>query len=204
MAGLSIPQMISNTATASGTVPPALAVQIASQESSFNPDATSNKGAMGLFQLMPATAASLGVTDPYDPVQNTQGGITYLSQLFNQFGNWWDALIAYNWGPTNVTNYGSAAAPTSAKNYAASAIAASGIAAPIGPVAPTGAAAPAEPDMYAAGTDVSLPSVAQASDFLPSLFQTSTNGTGGGAIDWLVLALIGFGVYLGAAMLFAE
>lgn len=61
----------------------------------------SSAGALGIMQLMPATAAQLGV-DPNDPDQNYQGGVSYLKQLFQKYGNWFDALAAYNWGPGNV------------------------------------------------------------------------------------------------------
>jgi len=64
---------------------------------------TSPKGALGLMQLMPATAAQLGV-DPNDAQQNVAGGRKNLTQLYIRFGNWSDALAAYNWGPGNVSN----------------------------------------------------------------------------------------------------
>lgn len=70
-------------------------------ESSWNASATSPVGAIGLTQLMPGTAAQVGV-DPYDPLQNLAGGAKYLSQMFAQFGNWPDALAAYNAGPNNI------------------------------------------------------------------------------------------------------
>jgi soluble lytic murein transglycosylase-like protein len=62
---------------------------------------TSKAGALGLMQLMPSTAEQLGV-DPDDPDQNVAGGTTYLSQLYAKYGNWFDALAAYNWGPGKV------------------------------------------------------------------------------------------------------
>lgn len=119
---------IQSTASALG-VPPQLALNVAQSESSLDPNAVSSAGAQGLFQLMPATAAQLGVTDPFDPTQNIQAGITYLAQLFQQFGNWADALAAYNWGPGNVAKYGAAAAPASTQNYVTGILAASGPAA---------------------------------------------------------------------------
>lgn len=80
---------------------------------------TSSAGAIGIMQLEPATAASLGV-NPYDEQQNIQGGTQYLQQLFAQFGDWVKALAAYNWGPGNVERADAAgeAYPTSVQDYA--------------------------------------------------------------------------------------
>ena len=72
-------------------------------ESGWTTDAVSNKGAQGLMQLMPRTAAMLGVDDPFDPVQNIEGGVRYISDLTDKYrGDVEKALAAYNAGPARV------------------------------------------------------------------------------------------------------
>ena len=81
-----------------------LALAVAGQESGFNPNALSDKGALGVMQLMPGTAADLKV-DACDPADNARGGVRYLKSLVAQFGNPVFALAAYNAGPDNVLKH---------------------------------------------------------------------------------------------------
>jgi soluble lytic murein transglycosylase-like protein len=82
---------------------PELLRAVIHQESAFRPCAVSGRGAMGLMQLMPDTAASLRVTDPFDPRQNLRSGAQYLRQMLDQFkGDEELALAAYNAGPARV------------------------------------------------------------------------------------------------------
>ena len=87
-------------------VDPALLRALIRQESGFNANARSSAGAVGLTQLMPATAAALGVKDPTDPAQSIEGGATYLRQQLDRFGgDVSKALAAYNAGPGAVEKY---------------------------------------------------------------------------------------------------
>lgn len=140
-------------------------------ESSGNPNARSSSGAIGLFQLLPLTAAGLSV-NPNDPTQNIQGGLTYLQQLYNQFGNWNQALEAYNEGPAALNAQIAAGTTPVSAGYASGILAAAGI------------------DSLDGSSDSSI------ADPTSSLFDFSSltdlpDTTG---LSWGTLALIGVGV----------
>ncbi|WJS85957.1 lytic transglycosylase domain-containing protein [Paracoccus sp. TOH] len=97
-------------------IPEDLFLRLVQQESGWNPSARSHKGARGLAQLMPGTAAKLGV-DPNDPEQNLEGGARYLRMMYNTFGSWRLALAAYNAGPAAVAKYGGVPPYRETRNY---------------------------------------------------------------------------------------
>ena len=122
-----ISDLITQQANDAG-VPPSIALAVANRESntqqwySNGSLVTGASGEIGVFQLMPATAAKLGV-DPTDVTQNVYGGVSYLSQLYNQFGDWGLAVAAYNAGPGNVAK---GKIPSSTQRYVASVLQAAG------------------------------------------------------------------------------
>jgi hypothetical protein len=90
---------------------PALMHAVIQAESAYNPQAVSPKGATGLMQLMPATAARFGVSNSYDPVANMQGGARYLRWLLDRFQDTRLAVAAYNAGEGAVQRYGNQVPP---------------------------------------------------------------------------------------------
>jgi len=97
-------------------IPEDLFLRLVQQESNWNPRAVSHKGAIGLAQLMPGTAAMLGV-DPEDPLQNLDGGARYLRAQYERFRDWRLALAAYNAGPEAVERHDGIPPFAETRNY---------------------------------------------------------------------------------------
>jgi soluble lytic murein transglycosylase-like protein len=105
-AGTDVVSLVAAAARRHG-LDPALVLAVVSVESGFRPEAVSPKGAQGLMQLMPRTAASLGVEDAFDPEQNVDAGVRHLEALVRQYGgDLTRALAAYNAGQGAVARYG--------------------------------------------------------------------------------------------------
>lgn len=103
------------------SIPPDMLARLLYQECHWREDIitgrkTSTVGALGIAQFMPATAQEMGI-DPLNPDQAIDGAGRYLRGLYRVFGNWTQALAAYNWGQGNVQRKGLANAPTETVNY---------------------------------------------------------------------------------------
>ncbi|WP_110208261.1 transglycosylase SLT domain-containing protein [Nocardioides daejeonensis] len=112
-----------NAAGAKYGVDPGLLAAVAKQESGYNPSAVSSAGAQGLMQLMPSTAAGLGVRDSFNPTQAVDGAAKLLSQLLERFDSTKLALAAYNAGPGAVIRYDGIPPYRETQNYVASVMA---------------------------------------------------------------------------------
>ncbi len=114
-----IAQLIEKEAKKNG-VDPLIIEIIVQHESNFNPNAVSPTGAQGLMQLMPGTAAGLGVSDSFDPAQNLAGGTMYFAMQLRRFQDLGKALAAYNAGPGAVESFGGVPPYAETQNYVAS------------------------------------------------------------------------------------
>lgn len=201
VAPASIPQLLQAAAARYG-VDPTLVLAVARRESGLNPNAVSPAGAQGVMQLMPPTAASLGVKNPFDAAQNIDAGVRYLAQLLAKYGDTATALAAYNWGPGSVdkakTVYGANwwnVAPTETLNY---------VTAILGSNPAQAAPADSGGDSFRAGTGP-LTIDASTGEVIPSSVDVSTLAPADEKISTLknplLLTALGIGVYLLAELL---
>jgi len=124
----SLAQPLIDQAAGAESLDPKLLRAVMEQESGFRPCAVSPKGALGLMQLMPQTAAGLGVADPLDPKQNVAAGARYLKQLIEKYrGDLRQALGAYNAGPNTVDQSGGVPGIEETREYVAAILAKAGI-----------------------------------------------------------------------------
>lgn len=118
-APISLSQLLCDNARSNDLDPLILEI-LTRHESGFDTEAVSPAGARGLMQLMPETAASMGVTNINDPVQNVSAGTRYLAQQYRRYGELQLALAAYNAGPGAVDSFGGIPPYAETQNYVAS------------------------------------------------------------------------------------
>lgn len=180
--------------------PPSLVLALVNQESGGNQYTSSgavltgSSGDTGLFQLLPSTAAGLNV-DPTTPEGNIQGGLTLLQQLYNQFGDWTEALEAYNEGATGLKNQLAAGQTPTSAGYAASILAAAG------PLDTSPAADTSTIDLSDAsnGSDSSDTSASDASsDLFDQLDSFSVGGLSGGSLAIVAALVLGLAIWAAA------
>ncbi|MBN2719131.1 MAG: lytic transglycosylase domain-containing protein [Deltaproteobacteria bacterium] len=112
------PKQALSVAARRHNAPGRLVFAIAKAESDFVPWRVSHTGAMGLMQLMPDTAAALGVEDPFHPRDNADGGAKYIAQLYRRYkGDIRRVAAAYNWGPGHVPTTGPYRVPPETRRY---------------------------------------------------------------------------------------
>lgn len=141
-----------NRIAAEHSLPPELVRSVIQSESNYNPYAVSPKGALGMMQLIPATARRFGVTDIFNPVDNIQGGVKYLKYLLDLYhGDDRLALAAYNAGEEAVARYGGIPPFPETRNYVVSVRKRVHVEQPA-------TAKPAEPGGQTAGTPPGAPS----------------------------------------------
>jgi transglycosylase-like protein with SLT domain len=189
-----IQTQITNAALQQG-VPPSLALAVAQQESSFNPNAVSKPNSngtvdYGLFQINSSNLASFGVTNPLDPTQNINAGVAYLGQLLTQYnGDQSKALAAYNAGPGAVA---SGNIPSSTQSYVAAVLANQGQFSTVLPA-----------DLTQSGDTTDTTDQTDSSSDLASIF-AQTVSIGGLTVSTPVAFLgVGFGIFL-LAKLFGD
>jgi Transglycosylase SLT domain len=136
-------QILAAIPTYCPSCPPSLVLALVQKESGGNQYGANGAplvgaaGDTGLFQIIPSTAASLGV-DATTPAGNIQGGLTLLQQNYSRYGDWTQALEAYNEGPTNLANQIAAGQTPASAGYASSILAAAGISDSSGVSSPSG------------------------------------------------------------------
>lgn len=178
-------QILAAIPTYCPSCPPSLVLSLVQQESGGNQYAASGAplvgpaGDTGLFQIIPQTAASLGI-DPTTPAGNIQGGLTLLQQLYAQYGDWTTALEAYNEGGTLLAKQTAAGQTPTSAGYASGILSAAGI---------SDSSVPVDSDDSDTSDSLDLSSLVPSIDLSSLTDLSDTTG-----LSWPVLALIGVAV----------